>query len=162
MVLDGHIREITGLSWNRDGYRLISSSGDASCKVWDVRMVRCTATIGAHKSLVSDVRYFNGYPSMSHPDIPSDRDDLLREEGTYFVTSGFDGTVNVSSNCCTPVRLVLILPQIYSSDDWAIIKTLSGHTGNVTSVDVSNDNKWIVSTGTDRTCKLWCQEDYGS
>jgi U4/U6 small nuclear ribonucleoprotein PRP4 len=104
MVLDGHIREITGLSWNRDGYRLISSSGDASCKVWDVRMVRCTATIGAHKSLVSDVRYFNGYPGMSHPDIPSDRDDLLREEGTYFVTSGFDGTVNVSSYRSTSVN----------------------------------------------------------
>ncbi|KAF8467782.1 WD40-repeat-containing domain protein [Kalaharituber pfeilii] len=151
MVLDGHIREITGLAWNVDGYRVLSTSGDASCKVWDVRMVRCAATVGAHKSLVSDVRVYQGIGGFPVKEVemengegqtPGPTDVEMRIEGTYFVTSGFDGNVN-----------------IFSTDDWALVKSLSGHTGHVTSVDVSRDNKWIVSSGQDRTCKLWCVED---
>lgn len=134
MVLDGHIREITGLAWSPDGYRVVSSSGDAAVKVWDVRMVRCTATIGAHKGLVSDVRFFSGRPQGV--------EETMRTEGTYFVTSGFDGNVNV-----------------FSTDDWALVRNLSAHSGNVMSVDVSRDDRFIVSSGQDRTCKLWARED---
>ena len=136
MVLDGHIREITGLAWHPDGYRVLSASGDASVKVWDVRMVRCTATIGAHKKLVSDVRFFRGNGGANG--LPGD----MRTAGTYFVTGGFDGEV-----------------KIHSSDDWAFVKGLNAHSGNVTSVDVSMDGRFIVSSGQDRTCKLWARED---
>lgn len=150
MVLDGHIREITGLAWSPDGYRVVSSSGDAAVKVWDVRMVRCTATIGAHKGLVSDVRFFSGKPVAAEKPDEFGQDgmqvdaaaDAMRTEGTYFVTSGFDGNVN-----------------IFSSDDWALVKNLSAHSGNVMSVDVSSDDRFIVSSGQDRTCKLWARED---
>ncbi|KAH8149557.1 uncharacterized protein LAJ45_06186 [Morchella importuna] len=141
MVLDGHIREITGLAWSPDGYRVVSSSGDAAVKVWDVRMVRCTATIGAHKGLVSDVRFFSGKPD-GVDEMEGGAADVMRAEGTYFVTSGFDGNVN-----------------IFSTDDWALVKNLSAHSGNVMSVDVSRDNRFIVSSGQDRTCKLWARED---
>lgn len=136
MVLDGHIREITGMAWHPDSYRVASSSGDASVKIWDVRMVRCTATIGAHKKLVSDIRFFGGEIKglEKSVDIPS--------AGTYFVTGGFDGDV-----------------KIHSSDDWATVKVLRAHSGNVTSVDVSSDGQFIVSSGQDRTCKLWARED---
>ncbi|KAI5789128.1 WD40-repeat-containing domain protein [Geopyxis carbonaria] len=133
MVLDGHIREITGLAWHPDCYRVASSSGDASVKIWDLRMVRCTATIGAHKKLVSDIRFFSGNSNISSE---------MSSSGTYFVTSGFDGEV-----------------KIHSSDDWSFIKGLSAHSGNVTSVDISNDGRFIVSSGHDRTCKLWARED---
>jgi len=136
MVLDGHIREITGLVWHPDGYRVLSSSGDASVKVWDVRMVRCAATIGAHRKLVSDIRIFYGNGDGSG--LPNE----LKTEGTYFVTGGFDGEV-----------------RIHSSDDWAFVKGLSAHSGNVSSVDVSMDGRFIVSSGQDRTCKLWARED---
>ncbi|KAL7267355.1 hypothetical protein RUND412_010063 [Rhizina undulata] len=136
MVLDGHIRGITGLAWAPDGYRVVSASGDASVKVWDVRMVRCTATIGAHKGLVSDIRFFRG-PVKGGLD-----DDGMKTEGTYFVTSGFDGGVN-----------------LFSTDDWALVKHLGAHSGNVMSVDVSRDDRFVVSSGHDRTVKLWARED---
>jgi U4/U6 small nuclear ribonucleoprotein PRP4 len=135
MVLDGHIREITGLAWHPDGYRVLTSSGDASMKVWDVRMVRCTATIGAHKKLVSDIRFFRGDGASSG--LPSG----MNTKGTFFVTSGFDGDI-----------------KIHSSDDWAFVKGLHAHSGNVTSVDVSLDGRFVVSSGQDRTCKLWAKE----
>ena len=161
MVLDGHIREITGLAWFTDGYRVVSASGDASCKVWDVRMVRCAATVPGHKGLVSDVRVYQGarVPGIGRfgssengigdaaaggcgGSSGSGGDIEMRTEGTYWITSGFDGNVN-----------------IWSTDDWALVKSLSGHSGHVTSVDASQDGRWIVSSGHDRTCKLWCVDD---
>lgn len=66
----------------------------------------------------------------------------MRDEGKYFVTGGFDGNVNV-----------------FSADDWALVKSLSGHSGHVTSVDVSGDGRWVASSGQDRTVKVWCRED---
>lgn len=102
MVLDGHIREITGLAWFNDGYRLVSASGDASCKVWDVRMVRCAATVPGHRGLVSDVRVFTGGGGVPDMMMNGNGDGVgggeveMRAEGTYWVTSGFDGNINVS------------------------------------------------------------------
>jgi len=60
----------------------------------------------------------------------------------FFVSSGFDKNIN-----------------IFSADDWSLVQSLSGHTGNVHSVDTSVDGKWIVSGGYDRTVKLWGRND---
>ncbi|CAK42937.1 uncharacterized protein An16g08380 [Aspergillus niger] len=114
MILEGHIREIFGMDWGVDGYRVLSGSGDGWVKCWDLRQVRNSGGIGAHKSVVSDLRWYKG------------------------ADSGFDKNVN-----------------IFSADDWSLVKTLSGHAGNVLSTDISADAQWIASCGHDRTVKLW-------
>ncbi|KAL5001579.1 WD40-repeat-containing domain protein [Aspergillus recurvatus] len=151
MILEGHIREIFGLDWGVDGYRVLSGSGDGWVKCWDLRQVKNTGGIGAHKSVVSDVRWYKGTESESASFLPttegqSGRMDVdgaaapvqPRKSGTFFVSSGFDKSVNV-----------------FSADDWSLIKTLSGHSGNVLSTDISNNAQWIASCGHDRTVKLW-------
>ncbi|KKK16759.1 hypothetical protein ARAM_005202 [Aspergillus rambellii] len=149
MILEGHIREIFGLDWGVDGYRVLSGSGDGWIKCWDLRQVKSSGGIGAHKSLVSDLRWYKGTESASF--LPStegqagrmDVDGTTaptqpRKSGTFFVSSGFDKTVN-----------------IFSADDWSLIKTLSGHSGNVLSTDISDNAQWIASCGHDRTVKIW-------
>ncbi|KAL4977783.1 WD40-repeat-containing domain protein [Aspergillus desertorum] len=151
MILEGHIREIFGLDWGVDGYRVLSGSGDGWVKCWDLRQVKNTGGIGAHKSVVSDVRWYKGTESESASFLPTtegqpgrmDVDGAAapvqpRKSGTFFVSSGFDRNVNV-----------------FSADDWSLIKTLSGHSGNVLSTDISNNAQWIASCGHDRTVKLW-------
>ena len=144
MILDGHIREIFALDWGIDGYRVLSGSGDGWVKCWDVRMVRNAGGVGAHKSNVSDLRWFKGLDGGvldgGEDQAPAER--TPKKAGSFFVSGGFDKNVN-----------------IFSADDWALVKTLSGHSGNVMSVDVSHDSKWIVSSGHDRTVKLWDCED---
>ncbi|XHG02697.1 hypothetical protein AWENTII_006039 [Aspergillus wentii] len=158
MILEGHIREIFGLDWGVDGYRVLSGSGDGWVKCWDLRQVRNSGGIGAHKSVVSDLRWYKGTESAASSYLPSsegqnggmDVDSATmtsseqptpvqpRKSGTFFVSSGFDKNVNV-----------------FSADDWSLVKTLSGHSGNVLSTDISNDAQWIASCGHDRTVKLW-------
>ena len=147
MILDGHIREIYALDWGADGYRVLSGSGDGWVKCWDVRMVRCVGSVGAHKSTVSDLRWYKDLDgSMTGQPVERDEkgDFQPKKAGTFFVSSGYDKNVN-----------------IFSADDWALAKTLSGHSGNVMSVDVSLDSKWIASSGMDRTVKLWGCDDGG-
>ncbi|EED16100.1 pre-mRNA splicing factor, putative [Talaromyces stipitatus ATCC 10500] len=152
MVLQGHIREIYGIDWGVDGYRVLTGSGDGWVKCWDLRKVDCSGNIGAHKSVVSDVRWYKGCDS-SHSYLPTtttqngDGDAMdtsentsaePRKAGTFFVSSGFDRNINV-----------------FSADDWSFVKSLSGHSDKVLSVDISPDAKWIASSSHDRTVKLW-------
>jgi len=39
--------------------------------------------------------------------------------------------------------------------DWIILRTLNGHENKVTSVNMTNDMKYVISTSFDRTFKLW-------
>ncbi|KAJ5547062.1 hypothetical protein N7494_004647 [Penicillium frequentans] len=152
MILEGHIREIYGLDWGVDGYRVLSGAADGWVKCWDLRQVRSTGGIGAHKSVVSDLRWYKGTEPTNHLNGQMEVDGASSKEGetnaiqpkkagTFFVSSGFDKNVNV-----------------FSADDWSLVKTLSGHAGNVLSTDISNDAKWIASSGHDRTVKLWGTE----
>jgi U4/U6 small nuclear ribonucleoprotein PRP4 len=154
MILDGHIREIYGMDWGVDGHRVLSGSGDGWVKCWDLRQMKETGGIGAHKSVVSDLRWYKGAEAASF--LPSTDGGMdidgappaavdkaaeapsPKKSGTFFVSSGFDKSVN-----------------IFSADDWSLVKSLSGHSGNVLSTDVSDDAKWIASCGHDRTVKLW-------
>ena len=164
MILDGHIREILALDWAADGHRVLSGSGDGWAKCWDIRAVKCTSSIGAHKGNVSDLRWYKGDMSfdssssssssmsqttnhaVAHPsDAPTSTTTSQSTSipqpstsDTFFVSSGFDKSVNV-----------------FSADDWALAASLTGHSGNVLSVDISQDANWIASCGHDRTVKLW-------
>jgi U4/U6 small nuclear ribonucleoprotein PRP4 len=145
MILDGHIRPIYALDWGVDGHRVLSGSGDGWIKCWDIRKVQGAGGVGAHRSVVSDLRWFKGIdnPVDGHtPEVDEKGDRHPKKSGTFFVSSGFDKNVN-----------------IFSADDWALVQSLSGHTGNVHSVDTSLDGKWIVSGGYDRTVKIWGRND---
>ena len=151
MILDGHIRAIHGLDWGADGHRVLSGSADGWIKCWDVRSVKCVSSFGAHRSVVSDLRWFKGMDGpMDHNSLMQNqkesRPDQMKPKkaGTFFVSCGFDKEVNV-----------------FSADDWAKVKSLSGHSGNVLGCDVTRDGKWIASCGHDRTVKLWGMEDGG-
>jgi U4/U6 small nuclear ribonucleoprotein PRP4 len=141
MILEGHIRPIYALDWGVDGHRVLSGSGDGWIKCWDVRKVQPSGGIGAHKSVVSDLRWYKG-PNDPAPELDEQGNRRPKKSGTFFVSGGFDKNVNV-----------------FSADDWSLVQSLSGHTGNVHSVDVSRDARWIVSGGYDRTVKLWGRND---
>ena len=145
MILEGHIRPIYALDWGVDGHRVLSGSGDGWIKCWDIRKVQAAGGVGAHRSVVSDIRWYKGLDDPAQgfePEVDEKGERKPKKSGTFFVSSGFDKNVN-----------------IFSADDWSLVQSLSGHTGNVHSVDISKNGKWIASGGYDRTVKLWGRND---
>jgi len=49
--------------------------------------------------------------------------------------------------------------KLWSTRDWSLIKTQSGHEGRVMSLDASPDGKYFASSSFDRTWKLWEKDD---
>ncbi|ORY81939.1 putative U4/U6 small nuclear ribonucleo protein Prp4 [Protomyces lactucae-debilis] len=140
MVLDGHVKPIQGLDFSPDGYTIVSGSADDTIKVWDVRQVKCTQTLPAHKSLVSDVRFFRYQGQETFFTQQGQEGEApVPRSGTFMASSGYDGAVN-----------------IWSTDDWRLIKTLVGPAEKkVMSVDISGDGTQLCSSGFDRTLRLW-------
>lgn len=168
MLLEGHVAPIHAVDWGSDGVRVLTGSADGFAKCWDLRAVRETASIGAHRGGVSDLRWYKGTDGPLAPSTlqaletaKASKDVTMtngeetpgsgsassvvphpRKAGTFVVSSGFDKAVN-----------------IFSADDWALCKSLTGHDGTVLAADVSESGKWIASCGRDRTVKLWGRDD---
>ncbi|CAG8440228.1 3056_t:CDS:10 [Diversispora eburnea] len=119
MVLEGHVKDILAVDFSPNGYQVATGSADNSIRIWDIRTLRCCYTIAAHKSLVSDIKFFHGSSSL----IDEEMDNGFKHtiSGLYLVSSGYDGFVN-----------------IWSCDDWNLLKKLAGHDGKVMSVDISS------------------------
>ncbi|KAJ8613467.1 hypothetical protein MRB53_036952 [Persea americana] len=160
MILEGHVREVYALDWGIDGHRVLSGGADGLVICWDVRMVRETARIPAHSRGVTDLRWYkdegreavvkmeastsngetNGHGQRAETEKAKETE--LPKAGTFFASCGFDKNVS-----------------LFSADDWAPCRALSGHNGNVLGVDIAPAGKWLVSGGYDRTVKLWGRDD---
>jgi U4/U6 small nuclear ribonucleoprotein PRP4 len=154
MLLESHVAPIHAMDWSSDGVRVMTGSADGFAKCWDLRNVKESASIGAHVGGVSDLRWFKGTDGPLSGNMPqsdtvmtngdgAEHEELQpKKSGTFIVSSGFDKAVN-----------------IFSADDWALCKSLTGHDGTVLAVDTTSDAKWIASCGRDRTVKLWARDD---
>lgn len=161
MVLDGHAREILSIDFAPNGFQVATASGDDTVRVWDMRALRSISTIPAHRSSVADVRFFRAADegaaargSMPDEDKEANVDAKARGEngdapaagatlqlprsGMYLATAGYDGFV-----------------RVWSADDFACLRSLSGDAGKVMSVDISPDGKYLASGEWGRTWKLW-------
>lgn len=148
-ILEGHSKGIYGVDWSDNGYHIATASGDSSVNIWDLRSFSAARqqlalfAIPAHKKLVSDVRFLHKKLANSRlvkpvTDENDENPEILDYNGSVLITSSYDNTVNV-----------------WSADNWIKIKSLEGHSDRVMSCDISGDGTGIVSSGWDRTIKLW-------
>jgi U4/U6 small nuclear ribonucleoprotein PRP4 len=152
MILDGHAKEILSIDFSPNGHQIATASGDDTVRIWDMRALKSLYTIPAHKSSVSDVRFFRSLPErkgaaarslfpssfQSRLGTISEASEMASTNGLYLATAGYDGMI-----------------RVWSADDWQLLRTLSGDGGRVMSVDISSDGQFIVSGEWARTFKLW-------
>lgn len=146
-------------------YQVATGSNDDTIRIWDLRMHQAIATIPAHKSAVSDLKFFQAPPKAgAYPDCELPRAfkplpifaDTAAENGStsgsaapngaeekpdfpvsgsFLVSSGFDGYV-----------------KVWSADDWQQVRALSNdQSGKVMSVDVSNGESLAIYTDIPRS-----------
>ncbi|CAM9875357.1 unnamed protein product, partial [Hapterophycus canaliculatus] len=65
-----------------------------------------------------------------------------RTSGEVLVSASFDGTA-----------------KVWSTRDWSLQRTLSGHEGKVTGCDVAPNERKVVTCSFDRTVKVWAHQD---
>ncbi|KAJ2742968.1 hypothetical protein GGI20_004101 [Coemansia sp. BCRC 34301] len=150
VTIEGHAKEIFGIDWSPNGYQVATGSADNTVRIFDMRKLGSIYQIPAHKSLVTDVRFFHATARNSaSQDMDTADDDSAAQcndrlcDGQYLVSAANDGLIN-----------------IWSAGDWKLQKSLAGHVGKVMSVDIARDGSYIASAGYDRTFKLWGPETF--
>lgn len=164
LLQEGHARETYGISFHGDGS--IVSTGDLGGvgHVWDLRSGKSIfvmrkhvkgimsmdwspngwvlATAGADNTVILwDMRKQKAsYTLPAHSSMVS-QVKFAPTSGEYILTSSYDKTC-----------------KLWNTRDWSLLKTLSGHEGYVTGVDISRDEKHFVTASYDRTWKHWAHE----
>jgi U4/U6 small nuclear ribonucleoprotein PRP4 len=177
MVLRSHIKPILALDWSPNGYQLATGGEDNTIRVWDIRAAKCFYTIPAHKSTITQIRYWKSTDAFETNDFNSwtfseaqemivdqsfdvDGDIFTRGsrirrvalDGSFLVSSSYDGTC-----------------KLWTDGDFKPLKSLSGLEGRIMCADISGglsllervsinyvlDGKHIATSLYDRTFKLY-------
>lgn len=123
-------------------YQIATGAGDDTIRIWDMRSLKALYTIPAHRSNVSDVRFFRASELPVGTGAQGDSNDANVGEryksGLYLASAGYDGLV-----------------KIWSADDWLLQRSLPTDAGKVMSVDISCDAKYIASGSYNRSYQLF-------
>jgi U4/U6 small nuclear ribonucleoprotein PRP4 len=131
-------------------YQVATGGADDTIRIWDIRALKSTTTIPAHRSNVADIRFFHS----SSPLVSLDRDSMSNDStlsedqvyeryrsGLYFASAGYDGLV-----------------KIWSADDWQIVRSLTADADKVMSVDLSPDGTLLAAGSFSRNYQLFAAE----
>ncbi|KAH7850263.1 hypothetical protein Vadar_029987 [Vaccinium darrowii] len=167
LLQEGHSRGVYGIAFHSDGSLAASCGLDALARVWDLRSGRSILALEGHVKSVFGVSFSpNGYHLATGGEdgtcriwdlrkrkslyvIPAHSKSLSQikfqpQEGYFLVSASFDMTA-----------------KVWSSRDFKPVKTLSGHEGRVTSLDIAGDGQCFATVTSDRTIKLWSSRNCG-
>jgi U4/U6 small nuclear ribonucleoprotein PRP4 len=161
-------------------YQVATGSGDDTVKIWDLRALKAQYTIPAHKSSVSDLKFFRSTaesPFLSlDSSIPSSASSAPAPALAASNGSDPDGDATMDLSTDTPrvgpnVRsdqtslpksgLYLVTAgfdcnvRIWSADEWTLVRNLATDAGKVMSVDISGDGEFIASASYSRSFHLF-------
>ncbi|KAG8927125.1 hypothetical protein FRC02_008451, partial [Tulasnella sp. 418] len=188
MVLDGHAQAIFAIDFSPNGYQIATGSQDDTIRIWDMRHLKALHTIPAHKSSVSDVRFFrlaSGAKSFLPPESESETkmqvdgshqssisNGIVEEEDVKPVLTPSGAVVAPSAKPIVNISddkyqsgLYLVssgydgLVKIWSADDWQFLRALATDAGKVMSMDISNDGMFIASGSWNRSYQLFAGEN---
>ncbi|KAJ2078680.1 hypothetical protein H4R24_004309 [Coemansia sp. RSA 988] len=147
MVLEGHAKEIFAMDWSPNGFQIATGSADNTIRIFDLRKLATIQQIPAHKSIVTDVRFFHARNiNPGHFDDMSDAESKMRLcDGQYLASASNDGLIN-----------------IWTAGDWKLQKSLAGHVGKIMGLDIACNGDYIASVGYDKTFKIWSPEEIDS
>ncbi|CAL9729802.1 U4/U6 small nuclear ribonucleoprotein Prp4p [Monosporozyma unispora] len=161
LLQEGHAKEVYSLAFHHDGALVCTGGLDNLGMVWDIRSGSLVMTLSGHVKSVYAVDWSpNGYnlataggdgaihiwdmrnqrieqKILAHKSIISSLQ-FEPTDGKCLISSSYDKFINV-----------------YSCGDWNKIVTLQGHTDKILDATLSNDSQYIISSGWDRSVKLW-------
>ncbi|MEH1891671.1 MAG: hypothetical protein V7K92_20185 [Nostoc sp.] len=157
-TLSGHSAGVTSVSFSRDGNTIASASTDETIKLWSSEGV-LLGTLKGHNNWVNSVSFSPDGRTLASASRDKTiklwhwDDVLLRKpkaDNDDWVTSisfSPDGRTLAAASRDKTIKLF--------SRDGKIIRTFTGHEGEVWGVSFSPDGQAIASASKDKTVKLW-------
>lgn len=161
---EGHNRSVFDVCFQTDGSLAATGGLDSFARVWDLRTGSCVMFLEGHLKGILSIDFSpNGYHvatgSEDHSirvwDVRMRKLDYTIPAHTNIVSQvQFDksaGRFIASASYDAEVKL-------WASPAWTPIVTLTGHDNKIMGLDLSVDNKLMVTSSYDRTFKLWSQD----
>lgn len=158
--LEGHTKQISRVAFSSDGQTMVSSSYDATLKVWDTHSQKCLSTLEGHTKSVFGVAITPDDKFV----LSSSTDNTLKlwdlktglcratfeghTGGVYCLAITPDGKRAVSGSEDTTLKL-------WDIATGRCIATMEGHTRVIWDVVVTPDGRNVVSCSSDRTLRVW-------
>lgn len=146
-----HRGQVWSIEVNKDNTQAVSASGDGSCIIWDLKnhsRILCLFESTAFKQAAlnpeeyqiltvgSDrkITYWEKYDGTTIRSVEGSQKELttlaITREGKHFVTGGQDGIL-----------------RIWNYDEGVCYFEGEGHSGSITKVKISPDQRTIISVG---------------
>jgi len=159
-TLKGHKKGILAIQFSPDGKNIATAGADYTVKIWEFPSGKLLRTLSAHTNLILNLQY--------------------DASGTKLISNGWDGN-NIIWNAATGEKInnlptndySVFSSSFYLNDLYLIfadlgknltmvepdskkeIRTFIGHTDVISDVDISTDNKLMLSSSWDGSSRVW-------
>ncbi|CAN0235899.1 unnamed protein product [Pylaiella littoralis] len=165
LLQDGHHKEVYGICFQADG--ALAATGDLGGvgRVWDLRSGKSVWTLEGHVKRITCMDFSPcAYEVASGSDDHTVRVwDIRKQRCCYTLPAHSALVADVRYSRTSGEVLVSAsfdsTAKVWSTRDWSLLRTLSGHEGKVTGCDVAPNERKIVTCSFDRTVKVWAHQD---
>ena len=159
----GHINDITIITYSPEGGQLASGSDDGKIKIFDLSSSNCLITFNEHKEKITGLQYaLNKYNLLvsSSLDGTIRAYDLIKYKNFRIMTTPKQTkilclSVDFSGEIVAAGSLDNYNIFIWSIKTGDLIDILNGHTAPVSCLKFSHINDILVSGSWDKTVKMW-------
>jgi WD40 repeat protein len=159
-TLNGHSADVTSVSWNPEGKKIVSGSRDATLRIWEVATGQVVSTIEGHSGYVYSVSW-SGDGTLIASGL-SDKTVKIWNATTYLLLNTLEG----HRESVTSVHWNLEGTRLVSGSRdktlkvWVDLKggsigEFQGHSDYVASVSWNPDGTRIASSSRDGKIKIW-------
>ena len=145
IVLEGHTDNVRSVAFSPDGHTLASGSRDETIRLWDVNTGELLKTLTGHTDDVISV----AFSPDGHTLASGSEDETIRLWNPNIREKEVN-TEPVLWNLETGEQI-----EQQTDNTEPLLRTLTGHTDDVTSVAFSPDGHTLASGGEDDTIHLW-------
>ncbi|KAL5477654.1 hypothetical protein EMCRGX_G024479 [Ephydatia muelleri] len=156
-VLKGHTKKISGVVYHPKEDVAITSSADATIRVWAVGTSSCQQVVKAHDGPVTGIRDY--LLSAANDEFWAFSDINTGQ----VISKANDPTSPVALTCAQfhPDGLIFgtgtadSIIKIWDLKERANVANFSGHSGPITSISFSENGYYLATAANDATLKLW-------